>query len=504
MTNRFRKPILNLSVVLLCLLISGAAFAQNKLEVKIQAAGEKLHNLKLESADLLAEDAYFTAEDHLRDARKALNKGDVVKANEALTQAETALQDAQWTTERFQDVFKDVIEARADCEPVQAALGHSPKAWVLGEKKFRDAINALSRDKHPEAMALADEAEVLFREAELYSIQMVITQDARIMIDRAEKRGAEDYAPRNLRLAYEFVDKTFKALEEERYDRVTADKIAAKALYHATYANRVSEWAEVYRKKDDGYELTWLAADSAMTAISRVISYKPKFHKGLEPPKEGIIATIRGLFGDNLALQARIDSLQTENDSLKLELAQATKELEQWRSEYGALADEYEAEMEAKRLAEEIRKEQQARMKRLRELLSEEEAVILIDGNDIILRLIGLQFASGKHEIPTATYDLLRRVIVALEEFPENKVRIEGHTDAQGDTKHNQQLSEKRALAVYEYLLANAKQLKPQNVNYVGHGESKPIATNETKKGRAENRRLEVIMLNVVRSVSSN
>ncbi len=503
-TRRIHIAAILFALLILSLCSTSGAQTAAELEEQISQAKTRLNELKLESADLLAEEAFSEAEGHIRNAQKLLDKGNLFEAKEAIGAAEKAMQDAQWTTERFQEVFKDVIEARADCEPVQAALGHSPKAWVLAEGLFRDAIDALTKDNHPNAMQYADEAEVLFREAELYAIQMVITQDARIMIDQAEKLGAEKYSPRNLQLAYQFVDKTFELLEEDRYNRVLGNKIAAKALYHATYANRISQWAREYRKKKDAFELTWLQADSAMSAIGQVISYKPAFEKGLEPPTEGIIATIRGLFGDNLALQARIDSLQTENDSLALALAQANEELARWRNEYGALASEYETEMEKKRLEEEIRREQEARLRRLRELLNEHEADILIDGSDIILRLIGLQFASGSSDIPPESYDLLRRVIIALEEFPDNKVRVEGHTDAQGDTRANQQLSERRALSVFEYLLANSKKLKPGYVNYVGHGEDRPIATNETKDGRSKNRRLEVIMLNVVRSVSSN
>jgi OOP family OmpA-OmpF porin len=69
-------------------------------------------------------------------------------------------------------------------------------------------------------------------------------------------------------------------------------------------------------------------------------------------------------------------------------------------------------------------------------------------------------------------------------------VVIEGHTDSSGDAAFNQQLSEKRAEAVKAELVANGA--NPDKIKTVGYGESKPIADNGTREGRAKNRRVEI------------
>jgi OOP family OmpA-OmpF porin len=70
-------------------------------------------------------------------------------------------------------------------------------------------------------------------------------------------------------------------------------------------------------------------------------------------------------------------------------------------------------------------------------------------------------------------------------------VEIGGHTDATGSDATNMTLSDARAKAVHDYLEQNFPQIKPENLVAKGYGESKPVASNDTKEGRAKNRRVE-------------
>jgi OOP family OmpA-OmpF porin len=72
-------------------------------------------------------------------------------------------------------------------------------------------------------------------------------------------------------------------------------------------------------------------------------------------------------------------------------------------------------------------------------------------------------------------------------------VTIEGHTDSYGGDDLNQKLSEDRANAVRQYFIANMN-LKAEDVEAVGYGESRPIANNETPEGRARNRRIDIVI----------
>ena len=81
-----------------------------------------------------------------------------------------------------------------------------------------------------------------------------------------------------------------------------------------------------------------------------------------------------------------------------------------------------------------------------------------------------------------------------LADYPKIEVRVEGHTDSQGGASSNQRLSERRAKAVREHL---AKQgVDGARMTAKGYGEEKPIDTNRTRAGRANNRRVEFHITN--------
>ena len=80
-----------------------------------------------------------------------------------------------------------------------------------------------------------------------------------------------------------------------------------------------------------------------------------------------------------------------------------------------------------------------------------------------------------------------------LKKYPGFKVSLEGHTDSIGPDAYNQKLSEKRAASVKEWMLK--KGIDGSKIQTAGFGKTKPIADNKTKAGRAENRRVEILIL---------
>jgi outer membrane protein OmpA-like peptidoglycan-associated protein len=88
----------------------------------------------------------------------------------------------------------------------------------------------------------------------------------------------------------------------------------------------------------------------------------------------------------------------------------------------------------------------------------------------------------------------LQQAVDFVKKYPGYKLSIEGHTDSIGTDKYNQALSERRAAAVKAYLVKQGV-VDNQKITSVGYGESRPIADNKTKKGRFENRRVEVLVL---------
>jgi outer membrane protein OmpA-like peptidoglycan-associated protein len=101
-------------------------------------------------------------------------------------------------------------------------------------------------------------------------------------------------------------------------------------------------------------------------------------------------------------------------------------------------------------------------------------------------------FASGKADLLPGAQTKLDQVAEALTHGAATKILIEGHTDSRGSDALNQELSTRRAAAVRAYLIT--KGLVPDSLSSQGVGPSRPIADNETAEGRANNRRVEIIV----------
>lgn len=99
-------------------------------------------------------------------------------------------------------------------------------------------------------------------------------------------------------------------------------------------------------------------------------------------------------------------------------------------------------------------------------------------------------FNSGKSSFQKQTMPVLTAITGILKEYPSANFMIEGHTDSQGADSVNQKLSEDRAGAVKTYLVENG--IDASRLTSVGYGETKPMDSNKTSKGRTNNRRVEV------------
>ena len=103
-------------------------------------------------------------------------------------------------------------------------------------------------------------------------------------------------------------------------------------------------------------------------------------------------------------------------------------------------------------------------------------------------------FDFNKSEIKAEGYPLLKEAVRILEENPEMRVEIQGHTDSKGPKAYNQMLSEKRAIAVTAYLVKQG--IDSDRLETKGYGSSDPIASNDTEEGRQKNRRVRFKRIN--------
>jgi outer membrane protein OmpA-like peptidoglycan-associated protein len=113
-------------------------------------------------------------------------------------------------------------------------------------------------------------------------------------------------------------------------------------------------------------------------------------------------------------------------------------------------------------------------------------------GEKVVLK--GIKFKSNRADILPESYPLLDEAAKLLKDNPTIKVEIGGHTDSRGSDAKNQRLSEARAVSVRNYLI-NIQGISGDRLTAKGYGESLPVASNKTAKGRAENRRIEFVVM---------
>jgi len=112
-------------------------------------------------------------------------------------------------------------------------------------------------------------------------------------------------------------------------------------------------------------------------------------------------------------------------------------------------------------------------------------------GSVVILKNIFFDF--DKFDLKPESLIELNRLLDLLKKNPALKIEIGGHTDNKGTAEYNQKLSESRSRSVYDFLVSNG--INKNRLSYKGYGLTKPIDTNDTDEGRANNRRTEFKVL---------
>lgn len=133
----------------------------------------------------------------------------------------------------------------------------------------------------------------------------------------------------------------------------------------------------------------------------------------------------------------------------------------------------------------------------IRQMFTEDEAKVLIQGDDLIIRLVGLNFAFDKAVLPDGSKEILKKVAKTAETLSYPNMKIIGHADVKGKAIYNQKLSQKRAKSVSDFLVENTK-IDEDSTMVNGAGYKKPVSDNKSKTGRKINRRVDIVFNSVV------
>lgn len=128
----------------------------------------------------------------------------------------------------------------------------------------------------------------------------------------------------------------------------------------------------------------------------------------------------------------------------------------------------------------------------LAEQLAGENRTVTQEARGLIVSLPGILFDFDQATLRDETMSTLQQVADVLLRYPTLEIHVEGHTDDVGSDEYNLDLSERRARAVYDFLVGEG--IYPEQIQSAGFGESKPVAPNDTPEGRQQNRRVDLVI----------
>ncbi len=418
---------------------------------------------------------YRTAEDYLERGRNIeyvrSNAADAVRyfrtSTEAARLAQTALAQA--------------IKSRQDGANALAPE-LSPDIWSDAQQEFLRAIRLMERGDLRNAKRREVEAISLYREAELVAIKAQYLSETRRLLADADRARVGRYAPITLGKAKQLLADADRELNENRYDTDRPRSLAIQANYEAKHALYLSEIVRQVRDRDLTAEQLVLNWEQPMRAVAGVADIVPDMQEG----PDHLVAELTAYFEQQAN---ELQALQQEKAENEVRLADMEAELRALDERLGGATAERAALIQ--RLEAQARVKQQ--FQQVEKMFSSYEARVFRERDNVILRLVGLNFDSGDSQIKPENFDLLAKVEKAIDVFPRSELTIEGHTDSHGGDDLNQKLSQERAESVQQYMI-NAMRIPTYRLIATGFGETRPVSSNETEAGRARNRRIDVVI----------
>jgi outer membrane protein OmpA-like peptidoglycan-associated protein len=490
-TQRFFNLTAIIVIVCITTLFVVSAVAQKKSEsvggdnvktVLFRDANTAMKTAEDANADILAPKNFGEAMQKYKEAENELQNGnDLDDIRQNLREACNFFKKATDATRLAAVTFPNLMKARTDARNT-GARKFSSNLWTEAEKKFNDAAVELEDGDVNDAREEAAEAEKLYRQAELDAIKANYLDETRELLKQADEKDVEDYAPKTLQLSQQLVKQAEKELNENRYDTDVARGLARQANYEVKHAIYLASVIKQMQEKDHSWEDLMLASEKPLQQIAEKTYVVPTFENGPGKTTTEIITYVSVCQNNIVGLSQDLAWNQQENNLKEARITELEQQLGSQAQEKSSLAQQ---------IADQAKSRQQ--FTDVERSFAPEDALVLREGNDIILRLVGLNFPSAASTIEQKSFGLLTKVRDAIRSYPGSSVSVLGYTDSYGGDVQNLELSTARAEAVKQYLLANTD-LNDSRIIIVGYGESKPIASNETIKGRATNRRVEVVI----------
>ncbi|MGD9308393.1 MAG: OmpA family protein [Desulfosarcina sp.] len=434
-----------------------------------------LATARANKVDVLSPGLFDDAESAFMKAKKALDEGAKLSTiSNYVSQGNDSLNKAKDISQVSRTILSETNQARDKALNVGADRLGDPYMDV--EKQYLKLTKAIENDNLSYAQKNASKVQAAYRYVEIMAIKDSAIGTARKMMAEAEAAKIPKIAPMAYADASRALSEADAYIDGNPYATEAISQKAAHAEFMARRMMVISENSEMFKG---------MAPEASALYVEELLARLGNTVKAGDLRDRPVDAQVGALNASVEALQYSNQNLESSNQVYKNRLVN----LEQQLSGVKGYAREQEA-VKQKLAAEREFNEQFNRVQRY---FRPDEAEVYKQGNQLVIRMRGIQFPVGQATLSTDNYNLLSKVQKAINVFGQPTVTIEGHTDSTGSAQTNQELSQKRAEAVKTYLVAN-KTLPENRIRATGYGPDRPLAPNTTAEGRAMNRRIDVLI----------
>jgi OOP family OmpA-OmpF porin len=460
-----------LSLLILCL-NGPTALAQADLRAQLFLEAEKaLNQAREKQADIYAPKSFAQGMDAYNEADDYFKRGKPLdKIQDRLNEAVSYFTKSAEAAKLGEKTFTETMAARTDAQTADAQHLF-PELWRDAEGLFRSAARELEDGNLSGARKEAGEAQGVFRKAELESIKGKFLNPTRALLKTADAVDAKDTSPKTVAKASTLMAQVENRLAQDRYNNTEARKLAEEAQYEAAHALYLNRLISQMKKQDRTFEDAILASEEPIRQIAAALQVQVGFDSGYAPAVQKVLRALQGPDTTRTRLTETVKRQENEIALLKARLAGF-----EGRAASASPEKKSDNQLKLEQMASQVSP-----------LFAPEEAVVFVEGNNVVLRLYSLTFSIGRNTLESASNSLLTRVNQCIRNFPGCQVTVEGHTESTGAEIANQRISSERSEQVAQYLKANL----PSSIaiTSVGYGSTHPIGP------KGKNKRIDVVIV---------
>ncbi len=434
--NRNFNPFKSLPGVLFLAAIAGCSskpesYASNAdATPEIAKAESALKQAEIAQVSIFAPASFESAMKAFENSKETRTKN---ASNEAILKSIEKTNQLTAEAIRKADVAKSAVPGVAEARSAALSVQadkSSPKDYSNADTELAAFSAAMEKGKIKDSEKVRKSLLSKYQNLEIKGVHAMKLDQSIAWLKQAKDEGAKENAPKSWIRANQIVDKASGLIQQDPHDLAVINPAAAEAQFETEKLLRVTRKAKASGGAKS--EAVILQSEAQQQSFA-------KQSQALASAKD-----------ENQAKTAEVQNLSEVNNL-------------------------------------------QDKMAMVRSKFDPSEADVYQQGKSVTIRLKTIQFPSNKSEIPSTSFATLKKVEESIAALNSTHVTIEGHTDTIGSATLNGPLSQSRAESVKKYIGANLP-MKDLVLSAEGFGSNKPLASNKTQKGRAQNRRIDIVI----------